>query len=267
VDASYLRVLFSHSARYYDAVNVVTSLGQVSLWRAETVRLAGIQPGDAVLDAFCGPGGLSEKALPYLAAPCEAEGARAKAGAGELVLADLSPVMLHEAQWRLASATQRLALSSVGSARPHVSFLAGDLLAPPADGGRGGFPPGLIGRSFDVILLGWGLRYVPDDQVALVRMRELLRPGGRLAILEFTRPPRLSWATPAHLYFRYVVPRVGSLLAHDRELHDYLQVSAAQFLSADELRDSVARAGMTPCVLKSHLGGLVTVLTARRPVA
>jgi demethylmenaquinone methyltransferase/2-methoxy-6-polyprenyl-1,4-benzoquinol methylase len=255
VDPAYLRDLFSHSARYYDAVNVVTSLGQVSRWRSETIRLAGINPGDCVLDAFCGPGGLSEKALPHL------DGGRA---GGELVLADLSPAMLHEARRRLASPVRP---SSADGARLRITFVSGDLLAPMETPGRSGFPRELVGRSFDVILLGWGLRYVPDDRAALIRMRELLRPGGRLAILEFTRPIGLGWATPAHLYFRHVVPLIGSWLAHDRELHDYLQVSAANFLDADELERSVAAAGLEPWLRKSHLGGLVTVLVARRPVS
>ena len=232
-------------------MNVVTSLGQVSLWRSQTVRLAGIKPGDDVLDAFCGPGGLSEKALRYVAQ-----------GNGEIVLADLSPVMLHEARRRLAS--HALFLGPDG-ARPRMTFVAGDLLAPPEAAARSGFPPELVGRTFDVVLLGWGLRYVPDDRAALVRMRELLRPGGRLAILEFTRPLGLSWATPAHLYFRHLVPAIGSRLAHDRELHDYLQVSAAQFLDAENLECLVAAAGLEPCIRKSHLGGLVTILVARRP--
>ena len=85
-----------------------------------------------------------------------------------------------------------------------------------------------------------------------------IRPGAS----EFTRPPRLSWATPAHLYFRYVLPRIGSLLAGDKELHEYLTESAATFLSAPELSQAVQKAGFALRSHSSHLDGLVTIVAA-----
>ncbi len=233
-DATYLRDLFNNSARYYESVNMVTSAGQVVLWRREVVAAAHLKPTDRVLDAFCGPGGLAERALPLLG------------NEGRLVLADLSPVMLHEARLRLA----RRSAGRTGP-RPNIEFIAGDLLS--EDLGLG---------DFDVVFLGWGLRYVADVGAALARMRSFLRPEGRLVVLEFTRPAPLSWATPAHYYFRHVLPRVGSWLARDRELHDYLKVSAAEFLSATELRQAVERTGFEVVSCRSHLGGLVTILAA-----
>jgi demethylmenaquinone methyltransferase/2-methoxy-6-polyprenyl-1,4-benzoquinol methylase len=233
-DASYLRDLFNNSARYYESVNMVTSLGQVVLWRREVISAARLQPADRVLDAFCGPGGLAERALPLLGSE------------GRLVLADLSPVMLHEARLRLA---RRIA--SLAEARPRIEYVAGDLLREDL---------GL--KDFDVVLLGWGLRYVADVGAALARVRSFLSPGGRLVILEFTRPTPVSWATPAHYYFRRILPKVGSWLAGDRELHEYLQVSAAEFFSAGELRQAVEGTGFEVLSCRSHLGGLVTILAA-----
>jgi demethylmenaquinone methyltransferase/2-methoxy-6-polyprenyl-1,4-benzoquinol methylase len=261
-DAVYLRDLFNNSARYYEWVNMVTSLGQVVLWRREVIAAASPRPSDRVLDAFCGPGGLAAAALPRLD------------GRGELVLADLSPVMLHQARRRLAhiaaggarGADGYQAGAPVQSARgtgasgatpppagprPRVEFLAGDLLRDDL---------GLQG--FDVVLLGWGLRYVENVDKALARVRSFVRLGGRLVVLEFTRPPRLSWATPAHLYFRRLLPRIGSWLARDPELHEYLSVSAAEFLSVGELTAAVGRAGFTVRSCKSHLDGLVTIVAA-----
>ncbi len=239
-DPAYLRDLFNNSARYYESVNTITSLGQVVLWRKEVVRAASLRPDDRVLDAFCGPGGLAATALPYLD------------GRGELVLADLSPVMLHEARKRLA----RAALGGTcdpgaEGRRPRIEFVAGDLLRDDL---------GL--RDFDAVFVGWGLRYVEDVGSALARVRSVVRPGGRLVVLEFTRPPHVSWATPAHVYFRYVLPRIGSWLARDRELHEYLSVSAAEFLSAEELAVAVGRAGLAVRSCRSHLDGLVTIVAA-----
>jgi len=251
-DTTYLRDLFSASARYYERVNLVTSMGQVVLWRREVIRAARLRPTDKVLDAFCGPGGLAEHALPQLG-----EG-------GRLVLADLSPVMLREARMRLervragqrSSGQKRAGLRGSGqrgAAREdfgaEIDYVAGDLLHDEL---------GL--RDFDVVLLGWGLRYVEDVPAALARVRTFLRPEGRLVILEFTRPPSISWATPAHLYFRYLLPRVGSLLAQDRELHEYLRESSAGFLSATELGRAVEDTGFALIHRRTYLDGLVTIL-------
>jgi demethylmenaquinone methyltransferase/2-methoxy-6-polyprenyl-1,4-benzoquinol methylase len=231
-DAGYLRDLFNNSARYYEWVNVVTSLGQVFLWRREVIAAARLQPGDEVLDAFCGPGGLAEMALPHLTQQ------------GRLVLADLSPVMLEKAKARLDGDVKRGTDS-----RPPLEYVAGDLLHDDV---------GL--KDFDVVLLGWGLRYVENVDLALARMHSFLRPGGRLVVLEFTSPRRLSWAAPVHYYFRRILPRIGSWLAGDRELHDYLSVSAAEFLTVDGLTSAMegARFEVTSC--RTHFDGLVTII-------
>ena len=231
-DPSYLRDLFNNSAQYYDSVNAATSLGQVNGWRKEVVWAASLHPNDRVLDAFSGPGGLSAMAAPHLGP------------AGRLVLADLSPMMLHEARKRLGPI-----LSACGPYRPRVDYVVGDLL-------RDDLGLGL----FDAVFLGWGLRYVEDVPGALARMRSFLEPGGRLVVLEFTRPPCVSWATPAHLYFRYLLPQIGSALARDRELHEYLTESAATFLSEPELVRAVQDAGFAIHSQSSHLDGLVTIV-------
>lgn len=233
-DPAYLRNLFNNSARYYDSVNRATSLGQVVLWRKEVVWAAALHPNDRVLDAFSGPGGLAAEAVHQMGP------------AGRLVLADLSPMMLHEACKRLGPILARR-----GANRPRVEYIAGDLLRD--DLGLG---------TFDVVLLGWGLRYVEDVGATLARMRTFLEPGGTLVVLEFTRPPKVSWATPAHLYFRYVLPQIGSRLAGDAELHEYLAESAATFLSAPELRQAVEAAGFTIRSCSSHLDRLVTIVAA-----
>jgi demethylmenaquinone methyltransferase/2-methoxy-6-polyprenyl-1,4-benzoquinol methylase len=233
-DPSYLRDLFNNSARYYESVNKATSLGQVVLWRKEVVWAASLHPSDRVLDAFSGPGGLAAEAVSQLGS------------GGRLILADLSPVMLHEARKRLGPI-----LASRGENRPRVDYIAGDLLHD--DLGLG---------EFDVVFLGWGLRYVEDVDAALARMRSFVKPGGCLVVLEFTRPPRVSWATPAHLYFHYLLPRVGSWLAGDRELHEYLAESAATFLSEPELLLAVQNAGFAIRSSSSHLDGLVTIVAA-----
>jgi demethylmenaquinone methyltransferase/2-methoxy-6-polyprenyl-1,4-benzoquinol methylase len=233
-DAAYLRNLFSESAWYYERVNMLTSLGQVVRWRGEAIRAARLRPADQVLDAFSGPGSLGERAYPCLG------------GRGRLVLVDLSPPMLRQAKTRIDERA-----GDHEGPRPTVEYVAGDLLEDDL---------GLLG--FDVVLSGWGLRYVPDVSVALSQLHRFLRANGRLVLLEFTRPRPISWATPAHYYFRHVLPRLGSRLARDRELHEYLRISAAGFLSREELEGAVQEAGFSIIYHRTYLDGLVTILTA-----
>ncbi len=233
-DPYYLRDLFNNSARYYESVNKATSLGMVTTWRKEVVWAASLHPNDRVLDAFSGPGGLAAEAVSQLGP------------GGGLVLADLSPVMLHEARKRLGPL-----LAAQGDYRPRVEYVAGDLVRQDLSLG-----------SFDVVFMGWGLRYVEDIALTLGRMREFVKRGGCLVILEFTRPHRVSWATPAHLYFRYILPEIGAALAGDRELHEYLAESAASFLTAPELLRSIEGAGFRIDKYSTRLDGLITIAAA-----
>jgi demethylmenaquinone methyltransferase/2-methoxy-6-polyprenyl-1,4-benzoquinol methylase len=137
------------------------------------------------------------------------------------------------------------------SPQPTVEYVAGDLLKDDL---------GLEG--FDVVLSGWGLRYVAEVPVALGQLHRFLRVYGRLVLLEFTRPRSIGWATPAHYYFRYVLPRIGSWLARDRELHEYLRVSSAGFLTKEELECAVQEAGFSVIYRHTYLDGLITILTA-----
>jgi demethylmenaquinone methyltransferase / 2-methoxy-6-polyprenyl-1,4-benzoquinol methylase len=242
VDPSYLRDLFSRNARTYDAVNALISLGLVERWRRELVTLADVRPDDAVLDAFAGPGSLARYASARLGP------------AGRLVLADLSPVMLAEARRRL----QPEAGTRAGPRRhrrdeppgrgsgPRLEFVTADVLAPETDLGR-----------FDVVLVGFGLRYVPDVPRALDRFARCLRPGGRLAVLEFTRPSGATLARPSQWYFSRVLPQVAAALAGDAEIYQYLRASSAAFLTADELAAAFVEAEIAPLTTRTRLGGLV----------
>lgn len=186
VDPDYLRDLFSHNARTYDPVNTITSAGQVRRWRRGLVRALAAAPHSRVLDAGCGPGGLTEALLPSLSSEAQ------------VVLADLSPAMLAQARARLAGGPDRRRGALRGregrpaeraAEGPRLRFVAGDLFTPGP--GRLEFE-----RPFDAVLFGWGLRYLADRVAALQRLGELLRPEGRLAVMEFTRPPTESTWRP-----------------------------------------------------------------------
>jgi demethylmenaquinone methyltransferase / 2-methoxy-6-polyprenyl-1,4-benzoquinol methylase len=258
-DPAYLRDLFSRNARTYDPVNRVISLGQIARWRGALVRRLDIQPDDRVLDAFSGPAGLGLLAF------------RRLGPGGRLVIADVSPVMLREARRRVRSAVTRAHPRDAG---PSLAFRAVDLTragslvfwgnrdrraAQPADDVRG---------PFDCVLVGFGLRYVSDPVLALSTLGSLLRPGGRMGILEFTVPAvpglaRALWYLP-HAYFARVLPVLASGLAGDREIYDYLSQSSKGFLTEAELLDRVRLARLSPVSAATRMGGLVSIIVAVR---
>ena len=199
-------------------------------WRRELVALAAVRPADTVLDAFSGPGSLARHASARL-------GPR-----GRLLLADLSPAMLAEARSRPAAA-----------GGPRLEIVTADVLAPATELGR-----------FDVVLFGFGLRYVPDVHRALERLTHYLRPGGRLAVLEFTRPTRATLALPAQWYFGHVLPHVAAFLAGDAEIYEYLHASSSSFLTAEQLLDAFRAAGLQPNAIRRRLGGLVAGVVGTR---
>jgi ubiquinone/menaquinone biosynthesis methyltransferase len=238
-DPGYLRDLFSRSAATYDPVNDLISLGQVRLWRKELVRQVRIRPTDRVLDAMCGPGSLSLLALPGLSP------------SGSLTLADLSPAMLAEARRRLEP---RLVAQTASGRGPQVRFVATDVT-------KTG-----LGAGFDVVLVGFGMRYVPDVQLAFGRLRALLKPGGRLGVLEFTAPDlqgfrRAVWTVP-HAYFFRVLPVLAGLLAGEREIYDYLSSSTRGFLTRSDLSAALAAAGFRHQLVRARVGDMVTIALA-----
>ena len=258
-EAGYLRDLFSRNARTYDPVNSLISLGQVNRWRAALLRLAGIGPRDLVLDAFCGPGSLGLPALRSLSA------------GGHLLLADVSPVMLAEARRRLRSILGR---TPNGRGRPRVDFRVVDLVqtqlhATPQEKAAAllsTLSPGGSRAGFDCVLVGFGLRYLPDPALTLSTLGSLLHPGGHIGILEFTVPEnrglsRAVWALP-RLYFSRVLPALAGHLAGDREIYEYLRVSSEEFLTPAGLLELVRSSGLQPLLSTTRMGGLVSIIVA-----
>jgi len=224
--------VFSPLAGRYDLTNRLLSWGQDGRWRRRLVRWADPQPGERLLDLCTGT---AEVALAFARRQPQLE----------IIGLDLSSEMLTVGRAKLAKLR-----------RPaRITLQAGDALRPP-------FPDG----SFDLVSIAFGLRNLPDYRRALRQMRRVLRPGGRLLILEFAPPSERSWGGLYHLYLHHLLPRLGGWLSGaGRESYSYLERSIRAFPTPDRLTALMQAEGFDPVRFQNISGGIVTLYRGRRP--
>jgi demethylmenaquinone methyltransferase/2-methoxy-6-polyprenyl-1,4-benzoquinol methylase len=220
--SSYVKDLFTALAKRYNVMTDVWTLGLHRLWKRQAMELLALQPGERVLDVATGTGDLAF-----------AEEA-AVGPEGQVVGVDSCAAMLEVARGRRQ--------------RGAVDFQEGD-----ATGLR--FPD----ASFDVVTIGFGLRNVADRGRALCEFRRVLRPGGRLMVLDFSTPTSKPLkALHDVLYFR-VMPTVGWAFAWHRDAHHYTADSLRTWLSRDELSKAILEAGFIDAHYTSLSTGFATV--------
>ncbi len=206
--------MFSAIAGSYDLNNRVHSLWRDQAWRRYAVRAAAVRPGDRVLDVACGTGDLTEQF--------------ARSDAAEVIGVDFTPAMLD-----IARTKQTKNLTPEQAAK--VRYAEGDATT-----------LALPDASFDVVSIAFGIRNVQQPARALSEFARVLRPGGRLIVLEFDRPrvPPMSWFYDA--YCGWVMPRTATLISGDRSgAYRYLPRSVGTFMTRAQLSDSIRAAGFT----------------------
>jgi demethylmenaquinone methyltransferase / 2-methoxy-6-polyprenyl-1,4-benzoquinol methylase len=202
--------MFDRIARRYDFVNRVLSIGLDKGWRRRTVRSLQLGTSPKVLDLATGTGDLA------------IDIARMTPGATVIGL-DPSPGMLAIAHDKVAK--KHLA--------ERITLVEGDAQALPyAD------------CEMDAITIAFGIRNVPDRARALREMARVVRPGGRIAILELGEPKRGVMGAMARFHTRHVVPKLGALLSGKRE-YAYLQKSIAAFPPSDEFAALMMTSGLS----------------------
>jgi demethylmenaquinone methyltransferase / 2-methoxy-6-polyprenyl-1,4-benzoquinol methylase len=214
-----VRTMFDRIAPVYDAMNRIMTLGLDVRWRRLTAASA-VRPGDRVLDGACGTGDLAI--------------ADRKAGASHVTGLDFSERMLARARRKTAS------LNDV------LEWVQGDLLALPFED-----------ASFDAATVGFGVRNVADLEAALRELRRVLRPGGRLAILEITQP-RGPLRPFFSLWFDRIVPLLGKVLPGGAA-YTYLPASVKRFPPAEELAALMRDCGFGEVRFRL-LGGTIVAL-------
>ncbi len=204
--------MFSAIARRYDLNNRVHSLGRDQKWRRAAVELSGLRPGEHVLDAACGTGDLAE--------------AFAAAGAAAVTGGDFTAEMLRLAA-RKAARTRR----PRGAVQP--SYLEADVTELP-----------FTDNSFDIVSIAFGIRNVDDPARAISEFRRVLRPGGRLVILEFSQPRNPVLRVLSDIWCAHVMPVTATLISGDRTgAYRYLPRSIATFADRAELIEMMHRTG------------------------
>ena len=204
-----VREMFTQIAPRYDLLNHLLSLQLDRLWRARTAkRLQPIlsRPDALVLDLCCGTGDLAF--------------ALGRAGKARIVGADFAHTMLVRARDKRAmlhaSTNQNLALP--------MPFFEADALRLP-----------FASSSFDLVTSAFGFRNLANYEAGLREIQRVLKPGGTIAILEFTEPPEGLWGDFYRWYFCSVLPRIGGLISGERSAYSYLPKSVARFFRPLEL--------------------------------
>jgi demethylmenaquinone methyltransferase/2-methoxy-6-polyprenyl-1,4-benzoquinol methylase len=221
-----VRGVFDSVASRYDLMNDAMSGGLHRLWKRFTIAKTGLRPGQRALDVAAGSGDLA------------AGLARRVGPTGRVVVTDINAAMLEEGRTRLLN-----------------KGFAGNVEYVLADAEQLPFPA----ASFDCVTIGFGLRNVTDKERALASLFRVLKPGGRLLVLEFSHA-RLGPLAPLYdLYSFQVLPRLGSWLAGDSESYRYLAESIRRHPDQETLKSMMERVGFERCEYFNLTAGIVAL--------
>ena len=221
-----VRGVFDSVAGNYDLMNDLMSAGTHRLWKQFTLSLANLRPGQSALDVAGGTGDLS------------AGLAKQVGQKGTVILTDINAAMLGRGRERLLDA------GFAGNVR-YVQANAEKL--PFAD------------ASFDCVTIGFGLRNVTDKAAALASMRRVLKPGGQLLVLEFSRPVVPALKPLYDTYSLRILPLLGRFVAGDAASYRYLAESIRMHPGQQDLLEMLQSAGLEGCRYHNLSGGIVAV--------
>jgi demethylmenaquinone methyltransferase/2-methoxy-6-polyprenyl-1,4-benzoquinol methylase len=224
--------MFAAIAPSYDLNNRLHSLWMDQRWRKRAVKLAELKPTDRVVDVACGTGDLTLEFVQQLELKCFQEEDRHPERA-QILGVDFTFQMLPIALKKPQFQSGRGSGGWDGKLGPVAKFLNGDALALPLPDG-----------AADVISIAFGIRNVADPAVAIREFHRVLRPGGRLIILEFSLPTNRLLRALYNFYFRKVLPRTATWISGDRTgAYKYLPESVNTFIGREEMMGMMRDAG------------------------
>ena len=224
--AGKVRQVFDSVADKYDVMNDVMSMGIHRLWKKYAIEMTGLRPGQRALDLASGTGDLAKQL------------ARRVGPKGEVVASDINGSMLSRGRERLTDAG---VVGNINYALANAECL------PFAD------------SYFDCVTIAFGLRNVTDKDKALRSIYRVLKPGGRLLVLEFSKPVAPGLKPVYDTYSFKLLPFMGKLIADDEESYRYLAESIRMHPGQDELKGMMESAGFERCDYHNLSGGIVAL--------
>lgn len=224
--AGRVRAVFDSVADKYDLMNDLMSFGIHRLWKRQTVTLSGVRRGHRVLDLAAGTGDLAAR-FSGLVGP-----------GGQVVLSDINAAMLEQGRIRLADQGR------VGN----IDYVQADVQHLP-------FPD----NAFDCVTIGFGLRNVTDKDLALAAIFRVLKPSGRLLVLEFSHPTNKPLKFVYDIYSFWVLPKLGRLVTGDEDSYRYLAESIRMHPDQETLQAMMEAAGFERCEYFNLTGGIVAL--------
>jgi demethylmenaquinone methyltransferase/2-methoxy-6-polyprenyl-1,4-benzoquinol methylase len=224
--------VFHSVAAKYDIMNDLMSAGIHRIWKRFTIELSGVRSGHQVLDIAGGTGDLAAK-FSKLVGP-----------EGRVVLADINESMLRVGRDKL---TDRGITGNIEYTQANAECLP--------------FPD----NTFDCITIAFGLRNVTDKDAALRSMLRVLKPGGRLLVLEFSKPNNELLSKAYDAYSFKLLPAIGKLVANDEDSYRYLAESIRMHPDQNTLKEMMEDAGFARCEFHNMTGGIVAVHKGLKP--
>jgi demethylmenaquinone methyltransferase/2-methoxy-6-polyprenyl-1,4-benzoquinol methylase len=228
---------FDPIARTYDLADSLLSFGLDSRWRKKAIRLLALRPGDLVLDACGGTAGLARLA------------ARRVGPGGRVTVYDFSRPMMEAGKKRIGAAS-----TPSSNETPPISFVQGDAE-----------DLSFRGATFDAVTIGFGIRNLVYPEKGLAEFLRVLKPGGRLMILEFSLPVSPVLRRLYHFYSFRWMPFAGRLICGTDASFGYLAESIRVFPNPDGLAEIIGRSGFADVRFKRLSNGIAIVYLATKP--
>ncbi|NQY48751.1 MAG: bifunctional demethylmenaquinone methyltransferase/2-methoxy-6-polyprenyl-1,4-benzoquinol methylase UbiE [Colwellia sp.] len=218
--------VFHSVAKQYDVMNDLMSFGIHRLWKRFTIDASGVRPGNKVLDLAGGTGDLTAKFSKLVGRE------------GKVVLADINSSMLNVGRDKLRD---KGLVQNIDYVQANAEYLPFEE------------------NTFDIVTIAFGLRNVTDKDKALRSIYSVLKPGGRLLVLEFSKPEHELLNKAYDFYSFNILPKMGELVAKDGESYKYLAESIRMHPDQETLKSMMDNAGFEQTSFKNLTGGVVAL--------
>jgi len=217
---------FNSVARYYDLMNTLLSFGIHHLWKRTAIKMLNLAPGDHILDVCGGTGDLAILA------------ARNIGNSGQVVIYDINRAMIRAGLHKVINTPIEKRVRYVQGNAEEISF---------------------PDRHFDSAMVGFGIRNVTHMEKGFSEMYRVLKPGGKMMCLEFSKPTAPVFCWLYDFYSFYIMPLIGEIIAGSRKAYTHLSESIRMFPMPDELSDFLLKIGFSQVTYRKLTNGIAVI--------